>query len=209
MNASIQIPNPCNESWSEMVPKQNGRHCGACEKVVVDFTGWEPDAILQYLKSNSKTCGRLRVDQLKKFEPAVDQNKWMSFITELPLSKLARLAIFTFTVFQLVACNNYQSGNVIPMSQIDSTINKPDTSVSVDTFMLLGEPAVIDVPVQPIECRPEIMGIMIQPARPEYITGDMVLEPIPTIDSSKLIKQVDSVIVAPKSDTLLPLDITK
>ena len=209
MNASIKIPNPCNESWSEMVPKQNGRHCGACEKVVVDFTDWETEAILQYLKSNSKTCGRLRVDQLEKSEVVVEQNNWLPFIIELSLSKLARLAIFTFTVFQLVACNSENSGKVRPASQIDSTINKPDTTVRVDSGMLLGEPAVVEAPIQRIECSSEIMGIVIQPPTHEYIKGGIFVEPVPAIDSSKLIKTVDSVMAIPKVDTLGPTDITK
>jgi hypothetical protein len=61
---SLQIAQPCHESWDAMTTTQGGRHCAACQKTVVDFT-WKTDAeILVYLASASgETCGRLWTDQ--------------------------------------------------------------------------------------------------------------------------------------------------
>ncbi|MDA3615018.1 hypothetical protein [Polluticaenibacter yanchengensis] len=207
MNLPIQIPNPCHENWSGMMAQQNGRYCGACEKIVVDFTDWEPDDILQYLKNNSKTCGRLKVEQLKKPGVVTEENNWLLFIGRLPFSRLARLAIYTFTVFQLVACNNHTSGEVVPVVKVDSTINQPGTIDSMN--VVLGEPVIPVVPLPPIECGTEIMGMMIAPPRPEYITGELAIEPEPIIDSSQLVNKPDSIIVVPRLDTLVPTDITR
>ncbi|MDO7884678.1 carboxypeptidase regulatory-like domain-containing protein [Hymenobacter cheonanensis] len=61
---SLQIAQPCPESWEAMIPTEGGRHCAACQKTVVDFT-WKTDAeILAFLANASgETCGRLWSDQ--------------------------------------------------------------------------------------------------------------------------------------------------
>jgi len=34
----ISIPKPCHENWDAMHPREQGRHCDACDKTVIDFT---------------------------------------------------------------------------------------------------------------------------------------------------------------------------
>ena len=70
MQYSLRIPKPCNESWEQMTPDDNGRHCAQCSKIVIDFTAWEPDAILQYLQEQGagRTCGRFTAAQLEPHE---------------------------------------------------------------------------------------------------------------------------------------------
>ena len=62
MKFTIQVPKPCNESWQEMMPTDNGRHCNQCSKTVVDFSGWGQDEVLSYIqqKGDEKVCGRFR-----------------------------------------------------------------------------------------------------------------------------------------------------
>ncbi|HEX3134010.1 MAG TPA: hypothetical protein VHX44_10570 [Planctomycetota bacterium] len=36
--SDLHIPTPCHESWDGMTPTENGRHCAACNHVVVDVT---------------------------------------------------------------------------------------------------------------------------------------------------------------------------
>jgi len=61
---SIQIPQPCAESWDSMTPTGPGRHCAACQKTVVDFTQKTDAEILAYLATAAgETCGRLSRDQ--------------------------------------------------------------------------------------------------------------------------------------------------
>jgi hypothetical protein len=61
---SIQIPQPCAESWDAMTPTGAGRHCAACQKTVVDFTLKSDAEILAYLAgATGETCGRLSLAQ--------------------------------------------------------------------------------------------------------------------------------------------------
>jgi hypothetical protein len=61
---TVQIPQPCLESWDDMTPVGAGRHCAACAKTVVDFTQKTDAEILAYLAGASgETCGRLRHNQ--------------------------------------------------------------------------------------------------------------------------------------------------
>jgi hypothetical protein len=66
---SISIPKPCGENWNNFSPKENGRHCSSCNKVVVDFTKMSDRQILEFLEhKKSNTCGRFRHDQMKTYD---------------------------------------------------------------------------------------------------------------------------------------------
>lgn len=58
---TVIVPKPCSYAWDKMthMPDEKGRHCAACDKVVVDFTAMSTEQIIQYLKQNksSKVCG--------------------------------------------------------------------------------------------------------------------------------------------------------
>ncbi len=60
------IPIPCSEDWNKMKIGQIGRHCGVCDKSVVDFTEKSRHEILSYLieHRNEEVCGHVRVSQL-------------------------------------------------------------------------------------------------------------------------------------------------
>ena len=63
----ISIPEPCHENWGQMSPEKQGRHCGVCDKVVVDFSKKSTPEIIDYLESTpGKTCGRFRKGQLSE-----------------------------------------------------------------------------------------------------------------------------------------------
>jgi hypothetical protein len=50
---TLNIPKPCHENWDAMTPRERGRHCGACDKTVVDVTRMRPSEGRRFL-------GRLR-----------------------------------------------------------------------------------------------------------------------------------------------------
>jgi hypothetical protein len=64
----IQIKEPCNADWQEMTPEKSGKFCGACEKVVIDFSKMNDAEIKNYFitYSNQKTCGRFLASQLNR-----------------------------------------------------------------------------------------------------------------------------------------------
>lgn len=55
---SISITQPCHQSWQNMNPVKNGRHCNQCSKMVMDFTKMSNDEILIYLSMHQSVCGR-------------------------------------------------------------------------------------------------------------------------------------------------------
>lgn len=80
----IEIPKPCTESWAGMTPDANGRFCGSCQKIVIDFTQLSDTAILNYFKNNTgNSCGRFYNAQLNRelVEPKEPKKfsiyKWM------------------------------------------------------------------------------------------------------------------------------------
>lgn len=63
------IPDPCHENWNQMTPKEQGRHCAVCSKVVVDFTRKQESEINTILSTaTGKVCGHFRVEQLNQEE---------------------------------------------------------------------------------------------------------------------------------------------
>ena len=61
----IDIPKPCSENWGTMTPTENGRHCNACNKTIIDFSAYTNKEILNKLK-NGPTCGRFHPSQLNR-----------------------------------------------------------------------------------------------------------------------------------------------
>lgn len=64
----ISIPQPCHEDWSKMTPTEQGRFCNACQKSVVDFTGFTDRQLFEYLNTHKglKICGRFENTQLNR-----------------------------------------------------------------------------------------------------------------------------------------------
>jgi hypothetical protein len=61
---TISVPTPCPATWADMTPAPGGRHCAACNKVVVDFTRMTEAEILAALGHPGSVCGRFRAEQL-------------------------------------------------------------------------------------------------------------------------------------------------
>jgi TonB family protein len=71
----FSVSNPCHENWNGMVPKENGRYCTSCQKIVVDFTKKTEQEIIEYISANSgrKMCGTFINSQLN--DQIKDQKK--------------------------------------------------------------------------------------------------------------------------------------
>ncbi|MDU0369916.1 carboxypeptidase-like regulatory domain-containing protein [Hymenobacter endophyticus] len=64
---TVAIPQPCRENWAAMTPAAQGRHCAACNKVVVDFTRMTDTEVVAYFTQTSgQSCGRFRTEQLQR-----------------------------------------------------------------------------------------------------------------------------------------------
>ncbi|TDW96553.1 hypothetical protein [Dinghuibacter silviterrae] len=75
----IHIPEPCTASWDQMTPTDKGRHCAACAKQVVDFTGLTDEQVLRYFQTAAgSTCGRFTTGQLRRpLRPAPSRFGWI------------------------------------------------------------------------------------------------------------------------------------
>jgi hypothetical protein len=66
-NLQLNISEPCQQSWDEMHPKDQGGYCGSCCKTVVDFTAMSDREIIAYLaRTGQGICGRFAPDQLQR-----------------------------------------------------------------------------------------------------------------------------------------------
>lgn len=82
-HTTLTVPTPCHENWTAMTPASQGRHCAACDKVVLDFTQKTDAEILALLKRTAAPCGRFRADQLSRplvplLAPAPRWRTWLA-----------------------------------------------------------------------------------------------------------------------------------
>ena len=72
----ISIPKPCFEGWENMQPNEQGRHCNACAKTVVDFTEMTDEAVQNYFITHyeKQICGHFKNTQLQRINITLPQN---------------------------------------------------------------------------------------------------------------------------------------
>ncbi|MBM3433107.1 MAG: hypothetical protein FJX92_08965 [Bacteroidetes bacterium] len=62
----IQIPEPCQQSWTEMKPAGNGRFCLSCSKTIVDFSTYTDEQLIGFFtdRKPGEVSGRFSNQQL-------------------------------------------------------------------------------------------------------------------------------------------------
>lgn len=68
------VLNPCSNRWRDLEPRVNGRYCGECDKVVLDFTRLTRKQATQLVRNaTERVCARIVVDEhgepLHRIEP--------------------------------------------------------------------------------------------------------------------------------------------
>lgn len=115
----ITIPTPCHENWDQMTPKEQGRFCAVCSKVVTDFTQMSNEEILNILGTIRQTsCGRMNDEQLYHFRPQITLSKK----TKLFLYALA-IAFFSQAPLNAIS-QSYQDSIQIAPHQLGTIIGK-------------------------------------------------------------------------------------
>jgi TonB family protein len=185
----ISVPEPCGESWNGMPQQGNGRYCGSCQKVVVDFTNKTNEEILEHIRSNAgkKVCGTFRNSQLTPHFP----ERTVRFMAAL-------LLVFGMSLF---SCNTSdpvektlppeQSRTTgepmnVPPPLVD-TVNSTVTTVeSVPECTVTGitVPPVIEVPLHEVDGITTTGDVVIpetevEPVKPEEPVVGMFVEQMP------------------------------
>lgn len=189
----ISIENPCHEDWQTMTPETQGRFCGSCEKIVVDFTTMSDAEILRYFSKPraEKTCGRFRVEQVSQ--------TMLPSITPKPSKSLLHFAYLLVLVLGvgLTSCNNHVQGEIMgDTTMVGTTVldtNDIDTSSEfnhsktgeVETgggdvgqkrekqIVMMGDTVAILVPdtnrkTKPVDPREFMTGPYAVPLKPEH-----------------------------------------
>lgn len=104
----IKVPKPCHENWHAMTPKEQGRFCGSCEKIVVDFSKMSDKEMLNYFTkaAGQSTCGRFANDQLNRtVEETINKPRRFS------LAYVWNLLLASVLFFE--SCNDATTGVVV------------------------------------------------------------------------------------------------
>jgi hypothetical protein len=183
---TITIPTPCNEDWNRMTPDKTGRHCSACAKSVVDFTGMSDEEVKYFFlnkKEDERVCGRFKQTQLHRIVIELPQN---IFNIQMPLWKkflAACLVVFSTTLF---SCETKINGKMETGTETCDVAGLIDISPDTTT-----------IPVPPPPPPPPFDGtIGVVFAVPELLTGDVEVVEL------KSTLPVDSVMVVPIKDTI-------
>jgi hypothetical protein len=117
----ITIPEPCNENWDKMTPKENGRFCMSCSKTVIDFTSMLPEEVQHFFiqNQNKKICGRFQNEQL---ESLIIQIPSQVLYKQTNYHKMFLLALFIAMGTTLFSCQD-KDGNKNKIDKIEIVDN--------------------------------------------------------------------------------------
>lgn len=183
MAGVVQIPEPCHENWQAMQPQANGRFCDSCCKVVVDFTHFSDQEIIDYLQSkkSDRVCGRFKTEQVQQTpvpEIILPNNRnhlWN-------LQRFAAALLLAFGSILFTACGNeHEVGEIsTPTDQLFTDTVKADTQT-----VLRKKAPECDV----ITVEGEVQGMIIgpPPVYPDhdYTVGIVVEEVEPFVEENK------------------------
>lgn len=136
-SVQIQIPKPCNENWNNMTPDNQGRFCGSCQKIVVDFTVMSDKELLDYVSNlaGQHTCGRFSPYQLNADIKATENKKRFSWAY-----------VWNVLLASLLATESYAQGE--PQIKKKPEVHLPDVSPTVGTIAIRERDTVPDKMIQ-------------------------------------------------------------
>ena len=113
----LTIPEPCHEDWDKMTPKDSGRFCMNCSKIVIDFTTMLPEEVQHFFiqNQNERICGRFQNEQL---ESIIIQIPSRVLYTQTNYHKMFLLALFIAMGTTLFSCQD-KDGNKNKIDKIE------------------------------------------------------------------------------------------
>ena len=135
MNDRLKIETPCHEDWTKMSPNKEGRHCGVCDKTVVDFTVMSQGEITNYLSNNYKAqiCGRILVPREKEAAIQIKLKRLYKNIEDKIRFKPLRISLLgSLSLIMLISgCTENHTAD---------DVNKQQVRRITHTDTLIGEP---------------------------------------------------------------------
>lgn len=131
----LQVKEACSADWDKMTPQQQGRFCGQCEKMVVDFSQMNDQEIVDQIKKASRgLCGRFYEDQLmRELDASVSFSKnpiWRSKWTGIA----AGLVLIGALHFPAAQAQNKLTGEVVVVqSKMKADKRATATKISRDS----------------------------------------------------------------------------
>ncbi len=100
----VEIKKPCYENWDNMNPREKGRFCMSCTKVVTDFTNNTPEEIFTILKQNNNehNCGHFNSKDV------ITESKIDKLIWKLNTSGFKYVSLFILGSLILIGCKTRQ-----------------------------------------------------------------------------------------------------
>lgn len=185
MNTLITIPDPCHEDWNRMSPEEQGRFCGKCCKVVVDFTSMETPDVIQFIsnRSSEKVCGRFRSDQVSQVPSFPEKNSSVSGKMKVFLAAL--VLVFGSALF--TGCSEPKQP-VGEMAIVDSGMKKMavldspevrtltgDTVPATESPLLIGKTKCVTPPKQDTAKPHKVMMGKPSPPVPSMLGGPVMV----------------------------------
>ena len=127
MKDSLKIETPCHEDWTKMSPNKEGRHCGVCDKTVVDFTVMSQGEITNYLSNNYKAqiCGRILVPREKEAAIQIKLKRLYKNIEDKIRFKPLRISLLgSLSLIMLIAgCTENHKSDGVKKQQVRQIIH--------------------------------------------------------------------------------------
>ncbi len=157
MENKISIPKPCHEDWNAMLPEEQGRFCLSCSKTVIDFSSWEPEAILDYLRhrKEERVCGRFNTEQVEALPPKEDLLNRVVRAHMPLLRKIAAVIVLSFGLLYAGESHAQQSFPLGKVRVVDQAV--PQGQVATRDTVAVADTTRPD---------PQIMGMIALPPKP-------------------------------------------
>ncbi len=163
----ISIPEPCQENWDLMTPKDKGRHCQKCDREIIDYSSYSDYALHQYFIKEGSFCGRFKTDQIGRAIEISEEGIKIS-----PSLKRIAAAV-AITSASIIGNDHLQAQTNSPLPQIE---NRTITKITY------GVKSKGKKEIQPKTTKEKSTNIVVQGAVTEEETGE------PLIGVSILIK---------------------
>ncbi|WP_353777033.1 energy transducer TonB [Winogradskyella sp. 3972H.M.0a.05] len=191
----LSIPNPCHEDWNAMTPKDKGRFCSSCDKVVIDFTKLSDYEIQDFIEANrhKQLCGHFKQSQLQSINLRIPSDVIQKEHNAIHLFTLLLLIVMGTSLFSCTT-NTNDTKKIDSVEVVDSISQK---TIDKDTIynILGGIPKLDcsksdstytqkrDVVIPKQEHPPILIGEVIPPPPKVELDGLIVVEEKYTKDS--------------------------